>query len=356
MLLAAVRIVYLLICSGVLAAFCFGWAGLGDREATPSLVREYPFTAFLILEAIVLSVIGVDFLFPRKRVDVMSAIYIGLLIGALLSYLLIQALSPLFISDLIFGSGPIGEAWKGLATLLTTLMLSYVCIAFLLQTKDDFRFVIPYVEFARSLKGGRPIILDTSALIDGRIADLIETNIVDAELVVPSFVLREVQEIADAPEKQRRTRGRRGLEVLRKLQSDARVEVRVQDAEPPGKGKSIDQATVDLAREISARVLTSDFSLNKLLAVHGVQAVNLNDVASALRPRFLPGEMLRIKVKKEGESPGQGVGYLDDGTMVVCEGASRHLGQEVEAEVTSVLQTSAGRMIFAREHTVVDER
>ena len=348
MLLAFIRALYFFIATGAIATFCFEWAVTREStETIPTLVKSNPILAFVVLEAITLSVILVDFLIPRKRVDVMSAIYIGLLTGVLLSYLLMQAIDPLFASEQVFGRE--GESWKGVATLIATLMLSYTCITFLLQTKDDFRFVIPYVEFSRSLKGGRPIILDTSALIDGRIADLIETSILDSELVVPSFVLQEVQEIADSSERARRLRGRRGLDVLRTLQGDSRIDVRVHEAEPlGGRQRSIDQRTVELAQQLSARVLTNDYSLNKLLGVQGLQAINLNDVANSLKPRFLPGELVQVKIVKEGESAGQGVGYLEDGTMIVCESAAKQVGDEVEVEVTSVLQNSAGRMIFGR--------
>ena len=353
MLLAVIRALYFFICTGAIATFCFGWAGAeGQADAAPNLVADRPLVTFFILEAIALSVLLVDTLIPRKRVDIMSAIYFGLLIGVLLSYLLNQALQPLFASEQLFGSE--GAAWEGVSTLIITLMLAYTCIAFLLQTKDDFRFVIPYVEFARSLKGGRPILLDTSALIDGRIADLIETSILDAELVVPNFVLQETQEIADSSDKIRRLRGRRGLDILRKLQSDSRVELRVHEVEGGAGGRSFDQRIVELAKELSARVLTNDFSLNKLLGVQNLQAINLNDVSNALKPRFLPGELLQVKIIKEGESAGQGVGYLEDGTMVVCEAAADDVGSQIDVEVTSVLQNSAGRMIFGRPSGMVE--
>ena len=355
MLLAVIRVLYLFISVGVIATFCFGWVTVGgSEEATPEFVADRPLLAFFLLETIALSVVLVDLLVPNKRVDVMSAIYIGLLIGTLLAYLLMQALSPLFLSDQLFGTQ--GDAWKGVTTLMVTLMLAYTCTAFLLQTRDDFRFVIPYVEFSRSLKGGRPVLIDTSALIDGRISDLVETSIIDAELVVPSFVLQEVQEIADSTDKIRRSRGRRGLDVLRRLQGDSRVEVRVHDVDNYGPGeppRSNDQRMVELAKQMSARVLTNDFSLNKLLGVQGLQPINLNDVSNALRPKFLPGELLQVKIMKEGESEGQGVGYLEDGTMVVCEEAKEAIGSEMGVEVTSVLQNSAGRMIFGRPHSSV---
>jgi uncharacterized protein YacL len=280
----------------------------------------------------------IDIFVPRKRLDLISAIYFGLLIGTLLAYGASQALTP-------FVAAPLMPT----AQLILFLILPYLCISLLLQTKDDFRFVIPYVEFAKEVKGGRPLVLDTSALIDGRIADMLDTNVFDNELLVPDFVLQEMQDIADSGDKMRRTRGRRGLDVLAKMQQSAKVDVRMFDSK--GKdvtGQNVDQRIVSLAKLLGGRVVTNDFNLNKVASVQGVDVINLNDIANALKPRYLPGEHMRIKVIREGESFGQGVGYLDDGTMVVCEAAAGLIGKEIEVVVSSVLQNSAGRMIFGR--------
>jgi uncharacterized protein YacL len=205
------------------------------------------------------------------------------------------------------------------------------------------------VEFAKEVKGGRPLVLDSSALIDGRIADIVDTHIFDTELLVPSFVLEEVQEIADSNDKMRRTRGRRGLDVLTKMQQNPKVDIRMYEVKDKElDGQTVDQRIVALAKRIGGRVVTNDFNLNKVASVQGVDVVNLNDVANALKPRYLPGESLRIRVLREGESIGQGVGYLDDGTMVVCEQAAGLIGKDIDVTVTSVLQNSAGRMIFGR--------
>ncbi len=332
MLLLIVRVVYLLVCSGAIATF------VSPGTPHPEIIDRNPLIAFVVLLGLSQLVVVVDWLFRRKRVGVISAIYFGLLVGVLLSYLLILALQPV-ITDSPLRNG---------IAMLVTLMLPYLCTSLLLQTKDDFRFIIPYVEFARELRGGRPLILDSSALIDGRIADVVETKIPDSELVVPDFVLREVQEIADSHDKVRRGRGRRGLDVLSKLQNSANAEVRIHDADESDGRMTIDQRIVQVAKQVSGRVLTNDFSLNKVANLQGVDVINLNDVANSLKPRYLPGERLRIRVIKEGESHGQGVGYLDDGTMVVCEAAAPMIGRDIECLVTSVLQSSAGRMIFAK--------
>jgi len=340
MLLFVIRMLYILICTGAAATYT-----LGEETGAPRIVADHPVAAFALMVVICLSVLLVDVLIPRKRVEIASAIYIGLLIGVLLAYLFNLALRPLFNLSELWGNE--GTAFQGGVTVLTLLILPYLCISFLLQTKDDFRFVIPYVEFSRELKGGRPLILDSSALIDGRIADVVDTNMVDAQLVVPQFILQEVQDIADSHDKVRRSRGRRGLDVLKRLQSDPQVEVRILDTDS-SKGKSVDQRLIEISKQHNGRLVTNDLNLNKLAGVQGVLVINLNDVSNSLKPRFIPGEHVRIRIIKEGESPGQGIGYLDDGTMVVVEQGGRDIGQEVDTVVTSVLQNSAGRMLFCR--------
>lgn len=343
MLLIIVRALYALVCAGAIATY----VSPGAREVgivQPRFVAGYPFLSFVVLLGLTQIVTLVDLLLRRKRIEVISAIYFGLLVGALLSYLLLQALAPAID----------GTDAESVVEMLVTLILPYISISLLLQTKDDFRFVIPYVEFSRELKGGKPLILDSSALIDGRIADVIETRIIDAQLIVPQFILHEVQEIADSGDKSRRARGRRGLEVLAKLQNSPVADVRVQDSNADAGSKEVDHRLIDLAKQVGGRIVTNDFNLAKVAGVQGIDCINLNDVANALKPRYLPGDQIHVKIIKEGESQGQGVGYLDDGTMVVCEQAARQKGKEVEVVVTSVLQSSAGRMIFGRESSPTD--
>ncbi len=327
-------VVYAVICGGTFATYV---NTVGDPPK-PQFMADRPFITFVVLFLLSQLVPAIDLVIRRKRIETVSAVYFGLLIGVLLSYLLATALGPV-----------VGEDFKPLVIIVATVTLPYICISLLLQTKDDFRFIIPYVEFSRELKGGTPLVLDSSALIDGRIADVVDTNILDSEIIVPKFVLHEVQDIADSGDKMRRTRGRRGLEVLAKLQNNPKTDIRVYESKhDDSRENSVDQKLVELAKQLNGRVVTSDFNLNKVASVQGVPVVNLNDVANSLKPRYLPGEKLRIKVIKEGESHGQGVGYLDDGTMVICEQASHLIGNEIDVTVTSVLQSSAGRMIFGR--------
>lgn len=331
MLMIVIRVLYAFICAGVCLAAV-------QPEDVPQVISEHKFASFICFFLLTQTVTIGDLLIRRKRLEIISAVYFGLLIGWLLAYLLLLGLGPV-----------IHTRFHPIVALLLGVMLPYMCISFLLQTKDDFRFIIPYVEFAREVKGGRPLIIDTSSLIDGRIADVMDTNILDTQLVVPSFVLEEMQSIADSSDKMRRTRGRRGLDVLTKLQQNPKVDVRMHEVKDKDLAElTVDQRLVALAKRLGGRVVTNDFNLNKVASVQGVEVINLNDVSNALKPRYLPGEQLRIKVIREGESFGQGVGYLDDGTMVVCENASGLVGKDIEVVVTSMLQNSAGRMIFGR--------
>lgn len=355
MLLNVVRVVYALVCAGAIVALIYPDVAPGivnsrpgaseqapdEDSSVPQVVRAHPYLSAIVLMLITQSVTVIDLLIRNKRIESISAIYFGVLIGVLLSYVLIQVLNLLIREEV---------PYRDIVVVLITLILPYVCISFLLQTKDDFRFIIPYIEFARELKGGRPLVLDTSALIDGRVADLAETHIIDSQLVVPQFVLQEVQDIADSRDKNRRSRGRRGLEMLSKLRNNPDVDVKMHDSRKSDfNGVPVDQCLVALAKQLSGRIITNDINLNKVAAVQGIEVVNLNDVANSLKPRYLPGERLKVKVLKEGESAGQGVGYLDDGTMVVCEQAVHRIGKEIDVVVTSMLQSSGGRMIFGRE-------
>jgi len=189
-------------------------------------------------------------------------------------------------------------------------------------------------------------ILDTSVIIDGRIADICETGFLDGDVVIPQFVLRELQAIADSSEATRRTRGRRGLDILNKIQKQSCVRIIIDDTDFPSIPE-VDQKLITLAKETGYPILTNDFNLNKVAEVHSLQVLNINQLANALKPIVLPGETMKAQIVKEGKEPAQGLAYLDDGTMVVVDHGKRFMGKTVEVTVTSVLQTTAGRMIFA---------
>jgi uncharacterized protein YacL len=322
--------------------------GLGVKLArivatTPDVRPIYGYFAFFGVMLLAIAAVLVDWLTPRKRIQTISALYFGIIVGVVLSSLIRDALEPSML--LIMGD----SARLGVSALLM-IFICYICVTTLLQTKDDFRFIIPYMEFSKEVKGARPLVLDTSVVIDGRIADVAETRVIDQPLVVPRFVLQELQGIADSSDKLRRNRGRRGLDILNRLQKSPGVEVKIDDAEIPELTgiREVDQKLVVLAKHLGGKVVTNDYNLNKIARLQGVDVINLNDLANALKPIVLPGESLMVKLIKRGEEPGQGVGYLDDGTMVVTEQGAYHLGETVRLTVTSVLQTSAGRMIFGR--------
>jgi uncharacterized protein YacL len=290
-------------------------------------------------------VVSLDLVVRNKQITTISAVYFGLLLGLLLGTLFTGALEP-FVKDMVGNDPKVLQSLR----LLITIVCCYLSTSVLLQTKDEFRFIIPYVEFSKQVKGQKPLVLDTSVIIDGRIADICETGIIDTKLVVPRFVLQELQGIADSSDKIKRNRGRRGLDMLKRMQTNTKVEVQLHEANLPELRDlhKVDERLVGLAKVIGGRVVTNDFNLNKIAQLQGVEVINLNELANALKLVALPGEHLTIRIVKQGDQLGQGVGYLDDGTMVVVEQGRSAIGQEVSITVTSVLQTPAGRMIFGR--------
>ena len=326
---------------------------LGFQLSQSDLLRGenkwLPWIGFLGVLAVATGVLLADIAIRRKRLDTITAVYFGTIIGLFLTYVFQLALTPLL---------PPAHTWIAdwLRLALATIVC-YTCISVLLQTKDDFRFIIPYVEFAKEVKGLKPYVLDTSVVIDGRIADIVETRVIDNQLVMPQFVIAELQAIADSSDKLRRNRGRRGLDILNRLRSDPKVDLMIYDRElPQFAGQPVDQKLVLLAKHLEGKVVTNDYNLNKVAKLHNVGVINLNDISNSLKPVFLPGEAIEVRIVKPGEEPGQGVGYLEDGTMVVIEGGRDHVGENVAATVTSVLQTSAGRMVFGRYDRAVAER
>jgi len=336
MVLYILRVVFILVMAGVAMSF----ADSGDPRA-----QAYAVTILIAAIGLAIVATAVDLLIPQKSLAAVLAVFFGLIIGLMIAYGIFQVLNLLI--------EVVDPSWAEWVALVNTIKIfigvvcCYLAISFVLQTKDDFRFVIPYVEFAKQVRGARPLILDTSVIVDGRFADICETGIVDAPIVIPRFVLNELQAVADSSDRLKRNRGRRGLDVLRRLQSNTRLEVRLIESHA-AENRPVDERLVILAQKMDGRVVTNDYNLNKVAQLHGVAVININDLANALKPVFLPGEALSVKIIKPGEEPGQGVGYLDDGTMVVVEAARDRIGQTVGIHVTSVLQTSAGRMIFGR--------
>jgi uncharacterized protein YacL len=328
----------LLILRGCFGALIIGTA-LTAFNITGDLTHGLPVLLGILIVGLI--IVAGDVLIRPKQITSISAVYVGLLLGLLLGWLFSRALEP-FLTDV--------QVDQRVLHLFLTAVFCYICISTLLQTKDEFRFIIPYVEFSKQVKGGRPLVLDTSVIIDGRIADICDTRFIDTKLVVPRFVLQELQSIADSSDKLKRNRGRRGLDMLKRMQNNTKVELQIHEANLPELRDvhKVDERLVVMAKALGARVVTNDFNLNKIAQLQGVDVINLNELANALKSVALPGEALQVRLVKQGDQIGQGVGYLEDGTMVVVEQGRSAIGQEVVITVTSVLQTPAGRMIFGR--------
>ncbi|MBI2866085.1 MAG: PIN domain nuclease [Chloroflexi bacterium] len=241
--------------------------------------------------------------------------------------------------------------WGQLAPIVVSLLLGYIGVAIVVAREGDILQILGgsfanMVASARRSGRGNQILLDTSAIIDGRIADVSQTGFIQGALVIPKFILDELQFIADSTDSLRRNRGRRGLEVLNRLQKETTVPVQVLDVLVED-ADDVDSKLVKLAKRLRAPIVTGDYNLNRVAELQGVKALNVNQLANALRPVVLPGEELSLRILQEGKEMGQGVGFMDDGTMVVVEGGRRYLNRDLSVVVSRVLQTAAGRIIFA---------
>ena len=291
-------------------------------------------------------VLLLDIFTPKKKLSALAGVFFGLLVGMLISVALAPAVDMITES---YGIDLIDEAIRAIKWILG-ICICFLVISVVIRTKDDVRFVIPYVEFAKRTKGARPLVLDTSAIIDGRVADLCESKLFDAPVIVPRFVLGELQLIADSADKLKRTRGRRGLDILNSMQSNSVIDVEIDDTIIPEveEVKGVDQKLMMFTKSRDGRLATTDYNLTKVAQVREVDVVNINDLASLLKTVALPGETMEVKIIKAGEEAEQGIGYLADGTMVVVEGARDKIGRELAISITSSLQTSAGKMIFGK--------
>lgn len=278
-----------------------------------------------------------------RRVSVrgLSSMVFGLVLGIIMAKLLTDILSLL----------PLGESIHAILKVVLTIVFSYLGAVMALRGKDEFNVIIPYVRLRKHDTRENMVILDTSAIIDGRIADISKTNFFESRMVVPRFVLQELQRIADSEDSLKRQRGRRGIELLRVMQKDSTVDLRIHEDDMAG-GQDVDSKLIQLAKMIDAKICTTDFNLNRVAAIQGIQVLNVNELANAVKSVVYPGEVMEVKLIKEGKEFNQAVGYLDDGTMIVVTEGKKMIGQNVKVEVTSVLQTQAGKMIFARMHNV----
>jgi uncharacterized protein YacL len=275
-----------------------------------------------------------------KRVPLRNLLgsFIGLILGIMVANLISNALFPNLFNN--------QQMILPLYGLLYGIC-GYIGIRIGFKKGDEFQMP-GWKPFSKSLpRGENSTILDTSVIIDGRIADITETGFVEGPLLIPQFVLSELQHIADSSDPVKRTRGKRGLEVLHHIQKQVNVDVRIIDTDYPAV-KEVDSKLIELAKEVRGKILTNDSNLNKVAELQGINVLNINELANALKPVVLPGEEMNVKILKEGKEMGQGVAYLDDGTMIVVDNGRRQIGKTIDVVVTSVLQTPAGRMIFAR--------
>jgi uncharacterized protein YacL len=281
--------------------------------------------------------IAVDEMLKSFSLRAFSAITFGLLLGTCVAMLIDKSG--------LFQNADDQQHW--LIRLGLFLGFSYIGIILAVRSnKEDFSLIIPYVRFSPQNKPDNLMLLDTSVIIDGRIADLIEMKFLEGLIIVPRFVLRELQQVADSADPIKRARGRRGLEMLNRIQRNTNIEVRIHDGDFPEE-KEVDGKLVRLARNLNARLFTNDYNLSKIAELQKINCVNLHEVAKTLKVILLPGEILHLKVVREGKDKGQGVGYLPDGTMVVVTNGQPHIGQQVEAQVQTLLQTGAGIIVFA---------
>lgn len=343
--------------AGILGGLSLTFFSLAEIQQIP-FVSTHPVVTLLVL--VVGSLIGGligFFLFPLvtwiegrlAKTALIDIIFgaIGLIVGLLIAVLLGFVLNQILLIGQLFA-------------VLAAVIFSYLGITIATRKRDEATTMMGGISLRRA-KGdhglsrgeerpkiaGIPKVLDTSVIIDGRIADIVKTGFLEGPLIIPGFVLEELRHIADSSDVLKRNRGRRGLDILNRIQKELSVEVKINEDEV-GEGLEVDSKLLKLSKMLNGKVVTNDYNLNKVAELQGVPVLNINELANAVKPAVLPGEEMVITVIKDGKEVGQGVAYLDDGTMIVVDGGKRHIGDTIGVVVTSVLQTAAGRMIFAK--------
>ncbi len=267
----------------------------------------------------------------------LSSMVFGLLLGVFMAKL---------ISD-ILALIPLDPFFQSVSRVVLTLVFSYLGTVVALRGKDEFNVIIPYVRFRRQDAGGGSILVDTSAIIDGRISDIYKTNFLMGRLVVPRCVLTELQKISDSSDDGKRQRGRRGMELLRVMQNDPKVQLHIHEDDLTEE-KEVDDKLMKLAKILDAKICTTDFNLGRIAALQGIEVLNIHELGNAIKPVVYTGEHLSVKLIREGKESGQALAYMEDGTMVVVSDARHLIGKTITVLVSSVLQTQSGKMIFAK--------
>ena len=338
--LITVRLIYVVL---MIAAAVLPFAGIIGSTYLPhqGLNIVAPILATIAAATII---VLLDLKTPRKQLSLVVAVYLAILAG-LLAALAIGALIDLIADAWGLPPGDMAVKYLTLLKLATGLTFCYLAVSMVLTTRDNIRLVIPYVEFSKQVRGVRPMLLDTSVLIDGRINTFCRTGFLDAPLMVPRFVIDELHQLGDSSDRTKRERGRRGLENLRSLQDSPSAALSIEETST-AEG-AVDQALIELASQNHLRLVTTDQTLQRVADIRQVQTLNLNDLSNMVQGRVVPGDRLTVDILRRGDNEMQGVGFLPDGTMVVVEGAADHIGEHIEVEVTNMLQTNAGRMVFA---------
>ncbi len=323
MTITFIRIFFLLV-SGVTGYY------VGSLLQSPLFGAQIGFLSGLLI-------IFVERSMQRVSVRGLSSMVFGLLLGFFMAKLLADILSLI----------PLSEFIHSVTRVILTLVFSYIGTVIALRGKDEFNIIIPYVKFRREDVKDAVVLLDSSAIIDGRVTDIFKTHFLAGRLVVPRFVLHEIQHLADSADDLKRERGRRGLELLRLMREDPKMDVHIHEDDLTGP-EPVDAKLIRLAKMMDARICTTDFNLGRTAELQGVDTLNINELVHAVKSVLFTGDKIDVKLIKEGKEPHQAIGYMEDGTMIVVANASQYIGQEVKADVTSVLQTQAGKMIFAK--------
>ena len=300
----------------------------------------------LIIAAVGVGVVVLllDLLTPNKRLASVAGVYLGICLG-LVAAVAFGALIDTVARAWDILDGP-AQLYLSLTKIILGIVFCYLSVSIVLTTKDDFRLVIPYVEFNKQPSGIAPILLDSSTLIDGRIEALAEGHILDAPLVVPKFVLEELQKLCDSNDRQKRARGRRGLDLVAHMQENTKIDLRIEDIGLDGRG--VDRMLVELAMKEHMRIATGDNGLQRVANISGIVTININEIAAALQPPMFLGDSIGVDITRVGEQDGQGIGHLPDGTMVVIDGGAEKMGCHASGTVSNILQTAGGRIIFAK--------